>query len=231
MTPLGDAAVLLSFGNIIDRETNRQVEAIADYFKQYPFVGLTDTVRAYCSITFCFDPVQIRRAIQAGTMVFDWVKKNIEGALPGLQRGERYDSGVQAIVEIPVCYDASLTNDLGVISLATGLSVGEIIQCHSAATYHVYMLGFLPGFAYMGTVESRIELPRKSKPAKTKAGAVAIAGKQTGIYPLDSFGGWNILGHTPQKMFEPWKKEPCFLKAGQEVKFYSINLAEYYQLV
>ena len=93
------------------------------------------------------------------------------------------------------------------------------------------MLGFLPGFAYMGEVYAQLELARKANPTRVKAGSVAIAGKQTGIYPLDSFGGWNVLGHTPIKMFNKANEEPCFLKAGQEVKFYSISLNEYRQLV
>jgi inhibitor of KinA len=140
------------------------------------------------------------------------------------------DAAIETI-EIPVCYDAVLHNNLVDITKVTGLSAAEIIQLHSSRNYYVYMLGFLPGFAYMGEVDERIALPRKPNPVNVTAGSVAIAGKQTGIYPLDSFGGWNVLGHTPVKIFNQFDTEPCFLKAGQEVKFRPIPLKEYRQLL
>lgn len=161
------------------------------------------------------------------TPVFDWVKKEIESQLQLVQPSA--DSAIET-VEIPVCYDVALSNDIQNFQLTTGLDAAEIIKIHSKLKYHVYMLGFLPGFAYMGEVDVKIALPRKANPTKVKAGAVAIAGRQTGIYPLDSFGGWNVLGHTPVKMFDTKKQPPCYLKPGQEIKFFSISIKEFHQL-
>ncbi len=187
-----------------------------------------DIVPAYSSIAFCFNLFVIHKNVETKTTVFDWVKQQIENQLPFIKIAD--DAAIETI-EIPVCYDAFLNNDLVDITKVTGLSDAEIIQLHSSRNYYVYMLGFLPGFAYMGEVDERIALPRKPNPVKVTAGSIAVAGKQTGIYPLDSFGGWNVLGHTPVKMFNQFDTEPCFLKAGQEVKFSPITLKEYRQLL
>ncbi len=219
--------MLLSFGNVINREFNQEIIAITKHFSTHPFFGLLDIVPAYSSITFCFDPYAIHRSIHRTTTVFDWVRQQVAEHLPVIKPVADHSN---KRVEIPVCYSTELNNDLLAISSTTGLSAAEIVHLHSSGTYYVYMLGFLPGFAYMGEVVATIELPRKANPGKVKAGSVAIAGKQTGIYPLDSFGGWNVLGHTPIKMFNSLNQDPCYLKAGQEVKFYEIGLPEYRQL-
>jgi len=158
--------------------------------------------------------------------VYKWVHQQVMQHLDNIATASM---PAPELVEIPVCYDKELNNDLAAISLATGLAEAEIIDVHCNKNYYVYMLGFLPGFAYMGEVAPALELPRKPKPVKVKPGAVAIAGKQTGIYPLDSFGGWHVLGYTPVKMFDQTRAEPCFLNAGQEVKFYPVSIEEYHQ--
>ncbi len=141
--------------------------------------------------------------------------------------------GIQGLtgetISVPVCYDLQLGNDLSIMSELHKLSPDEIISHHQSITYHVFMLGFLPGFAYMGEVDERIATPRKAKPVPTKAGAVGIAGRQTGIYPLNSPGGWHIVGYTPVKMFDAVKETPAFLQPGNLVKFESIGLEEYLQ--
>jgi inhibitor of KinA len=128
---------------------------------------------------------------------------------------------------IPVCYDQALGNDLEHMAAFHQVAVETIVAVHHQVTYHVYMLGFLPGFAYMGEVNKQIATPRKSAPVPTKAGAVGIAGVQTGIYPLDSPGGWNIVGYTPLKMFDIRMPRPTLLVPGNVVKFMAIDLITY----
>jgi inhibitor of KinA len=128
---------------------------------------------------------------------------------------------------IPVCYDPALGNDLGIMAEKLNLSTDQIIQIHSGMTYHVFMLGFLPGFPYMGLVDERIAMPRKPKPVPTKRGAVGIAGRQTGIYPANSPGGWHIVGFTPLQLFDQAKENPALLGPGDEVRFLSVDLETY----
>jgi KipI family sensor histidine kinase inhibitor len=128
---------------------------------------------------------------------------------------------------IPVCYDQTLGNDLERMAAFHQVAVETIVAVHHQVTYHVYMLGFLPGFAYMGEVNEQIATPRKAVPVPTRAGAVGIAGIQTGIYPLDSPGGWNIVGYTPLKMFDISMPSPTFLAPGNAVKFMAIDLITY----
>lgn len=137
----------------------------------------------------------------------------------------------QEPIKIPICYDTTLGNDLDVMAKQHKISVETIVQVHMQNTYHVYMLGFLPGFAYMGEVDARIATPRKPSPVPTRAGAVGIAGKQTGIYPLNSPGGWNIVGFTPINMFDIQQASPSFLQPGQKVKFSPIDLETYQRMI
>jgi len=133
--------------------------------------------------------------------------------------------------EIPVCYDELLAPDLALLAKEKKITLKKIIQKHSNKTYRVHMIGFLPGFAYMGKVDKSISMPRKSKPAVlVKAGSVGIAGEQTGIYPMDSPGGWHVIGRTPLQLFNARKEEPVLLKAGDEVRFIPITLKEFHQL-
>jgi len=135
------------------------------------------------------------------------------------------------VIEIPVCYDKDFGIDLERVAQHTQISIHEIIQIHTSKTYHVYMLGFLPGFAYMGIVDERISTPRLITPrTNVAAGSVGITGSQTGIYPLDSPGGWNILGRTPIQLFNAGKEQPCLLQPGNTVKFISITKAAFDQL-
>jgi inhibitor of KinA len=134
------------------------------------------------------------------------------------------------IIEIPVCYDTSLGTDLDYLCDFAKAGHDEVINLHLAGNYHVFMIGFLPGFAYMGKVDTRIAIPRKKSPVPTKAGAVGIAGIQTGIYPFNSPGGWHIIGYTPMQMFDIGRAEPCLLNAGDTVRFVPIDIDMYFRL-
>jgi len=137
----------------------------------------------------------------------------------------------KSIIEIPVCYDASLGIDLQNAIKASNCSIDELIQQHSDKIYTVYCLGFLPGFAYMGDVPNAIQLPRHPSPrSKVLAGSVGIAGRQTGIYPSTSPGGWQIIGRTPIKIFDPTSTSLTLFKAGDQIKFKPIDLASFHTL-
>ena len=131
------------------------------------------------------------------------------------------------LIRIPVCYDPELAPDLLSFCAEKRIDREELIQIHTSREYKIYMMGFLPGFAYMGEVDERIVAPRKQQPVNVTAGCVGIAGKQTGIYPLDSPGGWQIIGKTPWKLFDTEREEPVLLRAGDRVKFYEISKEDY----
>ena len=129
---------------------------------------------------------------------------------------------------IPVCYDEEFSVDLESYSKAIHLSKDAVLKLHSEAIYSVYFIGFLPGFLYLGGLNSALYLDRKTTPSfNVKKGAVGIGGKQTGIYPQDSPGGWHIIGNSPIELFNPKQNPPCFIKAGDKIKFYSISKSEY----
>jgi inhibitor of KinA len=133
-----------------------------------------------------------------------------------------------SLVTVPVCYDMEFGNDLNYIASQNNISPEEIIHYHTSGIYRVYMLGFLPGFAYMGEVNEKIISPRKQQPVQVQAGSVGIAGKQTGIYPFTSPGGWQIIGRTPLTLFDKKNTEqPTIFKAGDKVKFISISKDEF----
>ena len=135
------------------------------------------------------------------------------------------------IWEIPVCYDLKFGIDLEEMSNKSNLSIKKIIQLHSEKTYHVFFIGFLPGFLYLGGLDTKLHFERKQSPRlHVTKGAVAIGGAQTGLYPSDSPGGWNIIGKTPIQLFDTKKENPCFAKAGDKIKFTSVSIEEFYQL-
>jgi inhibitor of KinA len=132
------------------------------------------------------------------------------------------------LIKIPVCYDLSFAPDLVSLAEQHQLTTDKVIQLHTGKNYRVFMIGFLPGFAYMGSVDEKINTPRLSKPRTlVPAGSVGIAGEQTGIYPFDSPGGWQLIGKTPVQMFSASRDLPCYLQPGDEVQFYPITLSEY----
>ena len=130
-------------------------------------------------------------------------------------------------VKIPACYVPEFGIDLNDIASQKGLSAQDIIQLHTSRIYRVYMLGFLPGFPYMGIIDEKLKMNRKNKPQQVCAGSIGIAGMQTGIYPFDSPGGWQIIGRTPLKLFNKENEDPVFLKPGDSVQFYSIARDEF----
>lgn len=220
--PCGDQAVTLELGNAIDLAVNRQVQAVFDYIQSLKLPFVLDLIPSYHTVTLVYDNALLRSMQTA--MPFDYVSALLLDAAADCKG----DPTAGRKIRIPVCYDASFGPDLARIAFERNMSADEVIALHSCRSYHVYLIGFLPGFAYMGKVDARIAAPRKTSPAKeVAAGTVGIAGEQTGIYPLTSPGGWQLIGRTPLIMFDPKRASPSLLQPGDEVEFYPIGLNEF----
>jgi inhibitor of KinA len=222
--PLGDSAITIDFGNCINETINKEVIARFNQLQQDPLPGLIEAVPAYSSLTVYYDMMALKKKTTPGKTVFEWMKQQLEERL--LKQFQQ-NQIAERLIKVPVCYDEEFAPDLQHLAATKNISVDELIQSHTAKPYKVYMLGFLPGFAYMGEVDEKITMPRKPQPVNIEAGSVGIAGKQTGIYPLASPGGWQIIGKTPLKLFDAGKEEPTLLRAGDTVQFYSISKIEF----
>jgi inhibitor of KinA len=226
ISPLGDSALTVTFGSSIDEEVNLKVLSLFRLVKQQGCVEILDVIPAYASLTLVYDFYRVYSNIKSSP--FTYMSDKVEKLIEGLQV---QNLPAPKVVEIPVCYDPSFGTDLREMAKNKQVSIEEIVQIHTSTTYHVYMLGFLPGFSYMGKLDDRIATPRKAVPdLNIPAGSIGIAGEQTGIYPLDSPGGWNIIGRTPLKMFNLNAVSPCLLQPGDKVRFQPIVLDEYYKL-
>ena len=218
--PLGDAALTIDFGNRIENDNNRKVLQLFKRLQHLsPFIR--DTIPAYSSIAVYYDVMALHTKERTA---YEVVKEMVEPLI-----NESREAGISGRkIRIPVCYAAPYAPDLKELAQQKNLSVDEVIELHTARTYRVYMIGFLPGFPYMGKVNERIAMPRKSQPrTAVPAGAVGIAGEQTGVYPLTSPGGWNIIGQTPLRLFDAAKEDAVLLQPGDEVSFYTITEDEF----
>ncbi len=219
--PLGESALTIEFGNEISPELHSKALHIAEYFERNQFPGFVESVPAYASATLFYDPYTVKINFAEFPSAFAAVKILVEEALEKSSGESRVQN---RLFEIPLYLDEESALDLRFISDFSSLSPGEVIGLFLERTYRVYMLGFLPGFAYMGKVDERIAAPRKQSPRlKVPKGSVGIAGRQTGIYPLESPGGWQIIGRTEIEMFAPDNDIPCLLEPGCSVKFVRID--------
>ena len=225
--PLGDSALTIDFGNTINQSINKEVIARFKELQQVPLPGIIEAVPAYSTLTIHYNVLLLRKLIPAATTVFEWMKEKLEEKLkiPAPQ-----SILIERLVRIPVCYKDDFSPDIQELATAKNISIAEVIQIHTSSDYKVYMLGFLPGFAYMGEVDEKIIMPRKPQPQNVVAGSVGIAGKQTGIYPFTSPGGWHIIGRTPLKLFDATREEPVLLKAGDTIQFYEINEKDFFHI-
>lgn len=195
-----------------------QVIALQHAIESSPFIGFIECVPAYGSLTVYFNEQVSATTVRSWLSDLSAQVSNTSLATEGKQ------------ISIPVCYDPSLGTDLPWVSSHLNLSLEEIISLHTSVVYRVYMIGFIPGFPYMGTLPEQLEVPRKQTPSlKIPMGSVAIAGKQTGIYPAEVPGGWQVIGRTPLRMFDPTKSPCSFLNAGDIVEFKLITLETFNQ--
>lgn len=222
--PLGDRALLIEVGDQADPATVARIRALANHLAQLRLPGVFDYVPALCTIGVHYDPEQWRDESEAHTP-YELLVARIQQALPDLASLAASEGPLR---QIPVCYEADFGSDLSVLADAHQLSVEQVIQIHSAAIYTVYMIGFAPGFAYLGPLDERLALPRRETPrARVPAGSVAVANQYTGIYPADLPGGWHIIGRTPLQLFDPSHQQPSLLAAGDRVQFEPIGAADF----
>jgi inhibitor of KinA len=240
ITPLGDSALLIRVAeNFDDTPTSalNKVLAAKRALETAQIPGVIELAPAYTTVALFCDPV---RAIDAGAPiedVFGWLEQRIQRALKsiaapkafGADRGRARDNvpGYNSI-EVPVCYDQEFAFDLDEVARNAGVHWKEVVDLHCGAEYRVHCVGFTPGFPFLGGLPRRLATPRRDVPRKEiPAGSVAIGGRQTGIYPIKSPGGWNVIGRTPLQLFDPQKDPPVLLRAGDRVRFRSITREEF----
>lgn len=221
---LGDHAIVFKITTILREGIDQDLIALRQFIIDKKISGIKDDILAYDTLTLIYDI----QSFKDHPYLF---ATNIMDAFILESSTLKQPKNAVRLIEIPVCYDPILGIDIQTAAISSNCSVQELIQLHSEKVYTVYCLGFLPGFAYMGDVPKAIQLPRHPAPrSKVEAGSVGIAGIQTGIYPIASPGGWQIIGRTPLKIFDPNSKELTLFKAGDQVKFYPISLVLFHQL-
>lgn len=215
--PFSDSAVLINFEQIIEKAINDEVVNISKNIEKTGIPGILYCIPAYCSITIGYDPSQIKY-----DLLVDLIKRAIEQ-----KQGKKIATNSRRLL-IPVCYEPPFALDIIDLEKQLAISQKEIIELHNSTVYQVYMLGFLPGFPYMGKLSNKLNCKRKEVPRKkVVAGSVGLAGRQTGVYPLDAPGGWQIIGRTPVPIFNQKNKSPFLFTAGDTVSFYPISIDEF----
>jgi KipI family sensor histidine kinase inhibitor len=210
--PSGDSAIIIKAGNDISEEINSTVRKLLVIIEQKKIKGIIDFIPSYNELMVCYDPLLIN---------FKELLIFLNSLEPGIENTKLPQS---LVIHVPVLYGGESGPDIEEVSDFSGLSPEEIVKIHSSDSYLVYMLGFTPGFCYLGGMDERIATPRKQSPRlKIPAGSVGIADKQTGIYPIESPGGWQLIGKTPLRLFDPAKKPEFLISAGDRIKFYPVN--------
>ena len=217
--PAGDRALVADFGNVISEDVNRKVNALKKSLLAEKVAGVREMIPTYRSLLVEYNPAvitmqELSRRIEAA---------NIDGAATETEN--------RRVLEIPCCYGGKYGEDLAGMAELTGLSEKEIIDIHAGTEYRVYMLGFLPGFVYLGGMDQRIAAPRLKTPrVSIPAGSVGIGGSQTGVYPMASPGGWRLIGMTPVSFYDPTRENPVLCEAGDYIRFVPISPDEYERL-
>ena len=215
IVPLGEAAWTVVLGERVDRSIHQEVTALAARIEAEHLPGVIEVVPAYAAVTVFFDPLHADGdALRERLAALASESSDLPPDHPAAVSSSH-------LISIPVHYDGP---DLAEVASRTGLSADEVIRRHSGREYRVYLLGFAPGFAYLGTLDPALVLPRRSAPrTQVPAGSVAIAGAQTGVYPLATPGGWHLIGTTPLALFDPAREPAALLKAGDRVRFEVIS--------
>jgi inhibitor of KinA len=231
IVPLGDSALIVRVREQFDGTPEETLDRVLRAFQQLQgteIPGVIEFAPAYTSIAVFYDPITAAKATQTSEKVFEWLATRILAALArGADPGETARSPSR-VIDIPVCYDSEFALDIDDVARRANISPSEVVHLHSAAEYRVACIGFVPGFPFLTRLPKKLATPRRDVPRKEiPAGSVGIGGAQTGIYPLRSPGGWNLIGRTPLRLFDPGKKPPTLLRAGDRVRFRTITRDEF----
>lgn len=223
---LGDSALIVQLGDGVDLRIHQRVQSLTHLLNTYRFNGFVEAVPAYNNITVYYNPfIVYQTSYKTGKTSFQKVSAYIHELI---MRGKEISESAERIVTIPVLYGGEHGPDLEYVAAYHNLTPEEVIQIHTHQDYLVYMLGFAPGFPFLGGVDKRIATPRRETPRQAiTPGSVGIAGEQTGVYPLETPGGWQIIGQTPRKLFLPEQSPPTLLQPGDKIRFTPISLEEY----
>jgi len=226
LEPLGDSALLIRLGDCIDIATNRSALALADLLRAAALPGIRDIAPAYASVCVHYDIVALASTAGAGStqLLAEQVGEFAARFLEAKAAGTDPDVGEASIFEIPVRYGGEFGPDLGDVAAQAGIDEQAVIERHANGNYRVAMLGFMPGFPYLLGLDESLQTPRRASPrTRVPAGSVAIGGAQTGIYPRELPGGWQLIGRTPLVLFDPTREQPALLTPGQRVRFRAID--------
>ena len=212
--PLSESSLLLRWGNTINAELNHRIVSFSRGLSREPVPGMAEAAPAYCSLIVTYDTSV---ALDSNRTSFDCMAQRL---LDRWHAFHESDATAGRLIEIPVRYGGE---DLNALARAKGLTESRVIELHAGREYRVYLMGFLPGFAYLGDVDDQIAAPRHASPRlRVEAGSVGIAGRQTGVYPIASPGGWQVIGRTNTKLFDPTAEQPILLSPGDRVRFLAI---------
>ena len=226
LSPLGDNAIVIEVSNKINLPSQKKVQAIAALLNEFPPLWMIEYIPAYTTITIFY---KIESFISLKQSPLEAVSKKVDALLFNLTSS----SEIQAnIVKIPVLYGGEYGPDLQFVADHNNITIEEVIQIHTSGDYTVHMIGFAPGFPFIGGMSTKIAAPRRNTPRLSiPARTVGIAGSQTGVYPIETPGGWQLIGSTPLELFLPNKDIPSLLKAGDKIQFYQITKEEYAGMV
>jgi inhibitor of KinA len=232
ITPLGDSALILRVRDTFEDAPDETLDEVLGYFdflRRANLPAVTELAPAYTTVAVFYDTAQAIAAGAKPDSVFEWLGGRIQTEIAnGVVRLKR---NAASAIEIPVCYDEKFALDLDEVTHHVGMSPTEVIEWHSSALYRVSCLGFTPGFPYLSGLPKRLATPRRAVPRKeVPAGSVAIGGDQTGIYPMVSPGGWNVIGRSSTRLFNPKKNPPALLCAGDTVRFRPVTREEFESL-
>jgi inhibitor of KinA len=220
IVPSGDSAIVVQLEARVAPEVNARAIRLAEAVQAAGIAGVRDVVPTYRSVAVFFDPLRTDYGGLVG-----WLERQADQlAEPPIEE--------RPSISVPVCYEGELGPDLAAVAAFANMSPQDVITIHASATYRVFMLGFMPGFAYMGVLDPRIAMPRRSTPrVRVPCGAVGIAGLQTGIYPAETPGGWQLVGRTPLRPFDVTRPAPFLFQPGDAVRFVPIERDEYERMI
>lgn len=220
ISPVGDRAISIDFGQVIDPTINRHIRQTIERIKELQLEGIIELVPTYCALLVEYDAM-----LYSYSEICNIIEPTLEEGMTNTT------NELVTVVEVPTVYGGGFGPDLNFVASHNHLSEDEVISIHSGTDYLVYMLGFIPGFTYLGGMDPRIATPRLSSPRTLiPAGSVGIAGEQTGTYPSDSPGGWQIIGRTPVTMYDMSKAQAALLKAGDYVRYVPIDESEFHRI-